>query len=417
VAVDLALLRCIKYREQFDKVHAFIPMSAIDKRTKTITKDIGKYFEMHPHETKLNMASFRSLFFTSFHKKLAEASTDYYNKLLTRMEADVPEEVQASLINQLLELELVTVLANKIDRWQSGDEIDIIPELKYLLKQVEDNLDKAADHEFADIDDTTVGESETKGMEWCLDLLNEHYRNILAGDQTIVAARPGVGKSTFLTMNNVSMAQQLDEDRIIVWFNNESKRQRIMQRQMQSALVETESGLSQRKKAGTLNDDYIEVMGRKDRVRVYDIHGKNNLYLKQILESIVASGLKIGAIIVDMLDNVKFPTNRELREDQRLESMYQWLREIGVEFDCPTFPTSQVSNEGAGELYPAAHMLKESKTGKQGACDNIIMIGCDEDEFDPHKRGISMPKTKTLKQGAQPLRETIQIDGDRGVYK
>ena len=34
--IDLALLRVIKYREQFDKVHRYIPKSAIDKKTKAI---------------------------------------------------------------------------------------------------------------------------------------------------------------------------------------------------------------------------------------------------------------------------------------------------------------------------------------------------------------------------------------------
>ena len=118
-----------------------------------------------------------------------------------------------------------------------------------------------------------------------------------------------------------------------------------------------------------------------------------------------------------MLDNVKFPTRRELREDQRLEEMYKWFRELGVEYNCPTFPTSQVSNEGAGMLYPLQGMLKDSKTGKQGACDNILMIGWDDDTTNPNNRGISMPKTKTLRAGQQPLVADYILDGDRGIYK
>ena len=50
-------------------------------------------------------------------------------------------------------------------------------------------------------------------------------------------------------------------------------------------------------------------MGSADRVRVYDIHGKNNFHLEEILEGI---GLEnVGGIVIDMLDNVKFPTRKD----------------------------------------------------------------------------------------------------------
>ena len=416
-SIDLALLRVIKYKEQYQKVERFIPLDAVNKRTVLMAKDIGKYFESNQEEEVINFHSFRSLFFTSYHRKLNEEDTKFYNNVLTKMEADVPDGVKNSLINQLLELEFATDMGNIVDEYQAGEEIDIVAETGHLLNKVTDQLVRANAFEYADLDDSSVEENDDVGLEWCLPELNERYRRIQAGDQTIVCARPGLGKTTFLTCNNVSMVKGMKDTDIIVWFNNESRRQRIMKRQMQSALGATTAELSEKHAAGTLNDEYLAVMGRKDRVRVYDIHGKNNLFLGDILDSVKREGLTIGAIIVDMLDNVKFPTRRELREDQRLEEMYKWFRELGVQYNCPTFPTSQVSNEGAGLLYPEEHMLKDSKTGKQGACDNILMIGFDGDAMDPNKRGISMPKTKVLRAGQTGLREQVILVGDRGIYK
>tara|TARA_R110000796_G_scaffold61161_2_gene141688 strand:+ start:1591 stop:2847 length:1257 start_codon:yes stop_codon:yes gene_type:complete len=416
-SIDLALLRVIKYKEQYDKVARYIPMGAINKRTKLVAKDIGRYFEENDSETVLNFNSFRSLFFTSYHRKLNDDDTTFYNAILTKMEADVPDGVRNSLINQLLELEFATDLGNLVDEYQAGDEVDIVSEVSHITKKLDEQMVRANSFEYADLDDSSVEENDDVGLKWCLPELNERYRNIQGGDQTIVCARPGLGKTTFLTCNNVSMVADMQDTDIIVWFNNESRRQRIMKRQMQSALRKTNDELSAMQIAGTLNEEYIKVMGRKDRVRVYDIHGKNNLFLGDILESILKEGLTIGAIVIDMLDNVKFPTRRELREDQRLEEMYKWFRELGVEYNCPTFPTSQVSNEGAGMMYPLQGMLKDSKTGKQGACDNILMIGWDEDTTNPNARGISMPKTKTLRAGQQPLVTDYIMDGDRGIYK
>ena len=416
-SIDLALLRVIKYKEQYDKVARYIPMGAINKRTKLVAKDIGRYFEENDNETMINFNSFRSLFFTSYHRKLNDDDTTFYNAILTKMEADVPDGVRNSLINQLLELEFATDLGNLVDEYQAGDEVDIVSEVTHITKKLDEQMVRANSFEYADLDDSSVEENDDVGLKWCLPELNERYRNIQGGDQTIVCARPGLGKTTFLTCNNVSMVADMKDTDIIVWFNNESRRQRIMKRQMQSALRKTNDELSAMQIAGTLNEEYIKVMGRKDRVRVYDIHGKNNLFLGDILESILKEGLTIGAIVIDMLDNVKFPTRRELREDQRLEEMYKWFRELGVEYNCPTFPTSQVSNEGAGLMYPLQGMLKDSKTGKQGACDNILMIGWDEDTTNPNARGISMPKTKTLRAGQQPLVTDYIMDGDRGIYK
>ncbi len=414
--IDLALLRIIKYKEQFDKVYRYIPRSAIDKRTKAVADDIKKYFDLNDEELVIDFPSFRSMFFTTFHKNMAEADCDYYNKLITRMEEDVPESVKKNIINQLLELEFATDVANIVDDYQQGEEVEIVVVVSNLVDKVKDTLERTSAFEFADFDDSTIGDENTEdGYRWLLPVMNEHYRPAQGGDQYIVAARPGQGKTTFLTHNNYSMAQQMEDHKVIVWFNNESRRQRIMARQIQSAIGKTNTELQLMQKEGTLKEAYIKAMGSADRVRVYDVHGKNNFHLEEILEGIGMDN--IGAIVFDMLDNVKFPTSKDLREDQRLEQMYQWSRELGVKYNCPTFPTSQVSNEGAGLMYPLEHMLKDSKTGKQGACDGIIMIGSSDDPLMQNKRGLSMPKTKSKREGMSNMQVEVLLDADRGRYK
>jgi replicative DNA helicase len=414
--IDIALLRIIKYKEQFDKVNRYIPRSAIDKRTRAVADDIGKYFEENDKESVLDFPSFRSMFFTTFHKGMNDEDCDYYNKVLTRMEQDVPDSVKKNIINQLLELEYATEVANQIQEYQQGEEIEIVSVIDSLTKKVKDTMERTSTNEFSDFDDSTVGEeSDDNGLLWPLDCMNATYRNIQGGDQYIVAARPGKGKTSFLTFINWSMCQQMPKNKVIPWFNNESRRQRIMSRQIQSALNMTNNELGELKAKGSLEAEYVKVMGNKARVRVYDIHSKSNFHLEEILEGI---GLdNVGAIVIDMLDNVKFPMIRELREDQRLEQLYQWSRELGVKYNCPVFVTSQISNEGAGLMFPNDNMLKDSKTGKQGACDGIIMLGASDDPLLQDKRGISMPKTKSKRAGVSDMREEIIFDADRGRYK
>lgn len=413
--IDLALLRAIKYRDQYDKVGRFIPMSAIDKRTKAIVQDIGKYYELHEEHKKIDFQVFRSLFFTSWHKAMKDSDIEYYNKVLTSMEKDVSEEAKKNLINQLIELEFATQMANDLNLYQTGEDIDILHEVRQKLTRVETMLERSTQFEYSDFG--AIDEESTishVGYKWPLPVINEHYRNILPGDMYIIAARPGKGKTTFLCQLNAAMAECMANNKVIVWFNNESRRQRIMSRQIQSALRVTNQEMRLMKEQGALEDAYVKSMGRLDRVRVYDIHGKNHVYLMEILESIGIDN--VGAVICDMLDNVRFPLQDGAREDQRLEQMYQWYRELGVYYSCPMFATSQISNEGAGLLFPSENMLKDSKTGKQGACDGIMMIGTSDDPLRAQYRGLSFPKEKHKLEAVEHMRVEVVFDSDRGVY-
>jgi replicative DNA helicase len=370
---------------------------------------------MNPEESIIDFPAFRSMFFTTFHKGMEKAECTYYNQLIDRIQTDVPESVKRNIINQLLELEFATDVANVIQDYEQGEEIEVVTVIDNLTIKVKESIERSSSHEFSGLDDSTVGEeNDDNGLRWPLQVMNDTYRNIQGGDQYIVAARPGKGKTSFLTFLNWSMCQQMPDNKVIVWFNNESRRQRIMSRQIMSALNMTNGELAKLKASGELTNEYIKVMGSKDRVRVYDIHGKNNSYLEDVLEGI---GLEnVGGIVIDMLDNVKFPTRKDLREDQRLEQLYQWSRELGVKYNCAVFPTSQISNEGAGLMFPTENMLKDSKTGKQGACDGIIMLGSSDDPILQNKRGISMPKTKSKREGMSDLREEILFDADRGRF-
>ena len=114
---------------------------------------------------------------------------------------------------------------------------------------------------------------------------------------------------------------------------------------------------------------------------------------------------------------------RDLRtqgvSDERvLEAMYQQTRNLGIKYDCPIIATSQISNEGDGLLYPSKGMLKDSKTGKQGACDAMIMIGQANDQNMAGIRGISTPKNKLKLEGKPSCpQEEVQFKMDIARYE
>ena len=125
-----------------------------------------------------------------------------------------------------------------------------------------------------------------------------------------------------------------------------------------------------------------------------------------------------------MIDNIEFThIKSDDRTDQALEKMYQWARVLGVKYHFPVIATSQISAEAEQNrnsmMWPSQGMLKDSKTGKQGAADLIIMIGRSDDITSAavrNARFISTPKNKLARKESYIQTESY-FDTQRGVYK
>lgn len=227
----------------------------------------------------------------------------------------------------------------------------------------------------------------------------------------IVAARPDQGKTTFFTSEITHMAPQLPDDKNIVWLNNEGSGKRILPRLYQSAIGCTLHELKELRDRGKLRAAYADAVGRTNRIRIHDIHGFNVGQVEAILEKSNA-----GIIIFDMLDNVT-GFQGESRTDLQLECMYQWARERAVKYDAVVLASSQISQDGDGQAFPTQTMLKDSKTGKQGACDFIIMIGAKNEAGYENIRYIGTPKNKLRREGMRkdPL-ATVNLNVDTARY-
>jgi replicative DNA helicase len=320
----------------------------------------------------------------------------------------------------VIELELATKSANIIQKYQAGEDIDLTRALEEAQETAKVQLDRRVNIPWIQdsILDLLVQEEDHRGFKWRLECLRQSMRPVRPGDFGVIAARPDVGKTSFFTDQLSYMAPQLDEvypgeDRQILWFNNEGPGKRIVQRLYQSTLNARISELLARKAAGTIVEDYVKAIGAVDRIRILDIHGMWNYEIVDIMLT-----MRPGIVVFDMIDNIKFGGDAAgARTDEKLEAMYQWARCLGVRFDCVVFATSQISNEGDGLQYPTLGMLKDSKTGKQGASDFQLMIGKSNDPNMRSSRFLSLPKNKLNQEGfdKDPRQEVI-FDELRGRF-
>ena len=419
--IDTTILRILREREWFDKLHSSLPIYAFDEKTQVIINDFKEYFQEFQHEV-IEPSTFNSWFFAFQHPTLKGDNKSFYSKLLDQIHRPVDEETKKGIVARTLELGFATNVANLVKKYETGEDIDIQRAIDEASETLKVQLDRKVNVPWVrdSIHDLLDEQGVDQGLKWRLDCLNQSMRPIRPGDFGIIAGRPDTGKTTFISSEITFMASQLKnyykEDRPILWFNNEGPGKRIITRLYQSALNCSISDLLLRKKKGSIVEDYRTAVGRLSNIRIMDVHDMWNYDIVDIIRE-----TNPGLIIFDMIDNIKFHNTSGVagaRTDQVLEGMYQWARVLGVRFDCPVFATSQISVEGDGLQFPTLSMLKDSKTGKQGACDFQLMIGKSNELGMDLSRFIGLPKNKLAVEGfpKDPRCEVI-FDGLRARYK
>ncbi|SEN68637.1 replicative DNA helicase [Pseudorhodobacter antarcticus] len=411
--IDLQLLRILKHKSDYLRIRGRVPTSALDPQTNAILADFGKYFDMFPDQERIDHATFLPVFRSRHPNLTAEQSTAYDGILSNVMTKDVPEDVKKGIMRSMLELRMGTDLANLLAKFDAGDLSNIQGEITRLVDGFKADAGiREIDYIRDDIGDLLREEIDDSGLSWRLECLNQSCRGLRGGDFGIIAGRPDKGKTTFIASELTHLAAQLPTGQNAIWLNNEGPGKRIIPRLYQAALGATMSELIKMDGGGNIRDAYISIMGAIDRIRVIDVHNADCFTVEGIIEK-----QEPGLVVYDMIDNIR-GFGDSARTDLGLERMYQWGRELAVKYDHAGLATSQISNEGDGLQFPTLGMLKDSKTGKQGACDFMMMIGASNDPGLAGVRYIGMPKNKIRREGApQDPRATVQYSPQKARYE
>lgn len=410
--IDLSLLRIMKHRDEFFKIRGRVPKETLNKQTYALLEDFGKYFDQLPEHKRVDMNTFLPMF-RAWHPKLSDEHRSAYEQILTAVKEDVPEDDRRSIIQAMMELRLGSDLATLLTDFEEGDVENIHRELEGLIDQYRrDARIKGLDFLRDNIGDLMKEEIDDSGMRWRLECLNQSMRGLRPGDFGIVAGRPDKGKTTFLTSETTCMAPQLPQERTICWLNNEGPGKRIITRLYQSALGAPMSEMIRLHQQGRLETTYHDLMGGVDwKIRVFDVHGMDTYAVERIIDQNNA-----GLVVYDMIDKIR-GFGEAARTDLALEAMYDWARELCVKYECVGVATSQISQDGDGLQFPTLPMLKDSKTGKQGACDFQLMIGASNDPGLQKVRFLGLPKNKLRREGpAGDPRATVKYAPEIARY-
>lgn len=412
--IDIILLRLLKYRKDWAMLKDVIPKANLSTETQALVEDFGRYFKDYPSHNVIDLITFLPKFRT-WHAGMSADQFAGYTSILRNIAPDPDEDQRRNILEDMANIELMTAIANKADQFHEGDlDEDPYTALTMLMDNYRRRRGlKAMTYIQDDIGDLLKDEFDDAGIHWRLKCLNESMRPLRGGDFGILAGRPDQGKTTLVTSEVTFMAPQLPIERNVVWLNNEGPGKRIKPRLYQSALGITMSQMKEMYAAGTLVEAYKKALGRGgERIRIFDIHGMSTGMVSNILEENNA-----GIAVFDMIDNVH-GFGDSARTDLMLEKMYQWARELMVKLDCIGLATSQISQDGDDIRFPAMHMLKDSKTGKQGACDFQLMIGSISDPAYQYSRFMGLPKNKLQRpDGKKDPKAEVQFWPTKARYE
>jgi replicative DNA helicase len=415
--LETTVLQLLRFRDRYEKLAGSVPKAALDIKTQTILGDFGKFFRANPECNEIQSGPF-TLWFNLAHPKLTDDQRTLYARALKQIDKAVDPSIEAGLVERLVEASTAAAVTEMLEQYRDG-EVSLTTALNALNEQHRNQINRKVrvPEVTDDISELLREDVNNIGLHWRTQAVSCAVRALQEGDFIVLAARPDAGKTTWLASELSFMAPQVDalypgQHRSIIWLNNEGPGRRIKRRLYQAALGLKVSEMAEMDKRGELKPAYAKAVGRSDIIRVFDIHD----FWSHEVEDIIAN-IPSALVVFDMIDNIKFGgeiANGGQRTDQALESMYQWARVMGVKYGTRCIATSQVSADGEGLPYPNMSMLKDSKTGKQGAADAIGILGKSGSIELQNTRFIGFPKNKLHIEGGpkDPQREVV-FDAER----
>lgn len=420
MSLDLTILRLLKHRDRYELYHRAVPKDVLEPHTRIILEDFGKFFA----ETEANVASANGFlpWFLLAHPKLKPEPKALLTGIIKNAQDNVPEGVEQGILARLEDARQAAALTSLLEKYNAGEEVSVMRTVTALAESVPVDRADLPEADF-NIDRMLDDEQNDWGFHWPQDAINASMRSMRPGDFGIIGARVDVGKSSKIAHAVAHWAPQVEQlfpgqERTIIWLNNEGPGNRLNQRLVNATLnMNMEELVNARSSGRNLWDEVLQAWGGRRVVTVYDVHDRPMSFLENIVRR-----AKPVIVVVDMLDNVPFDGevgNGGQRTDQILEAAYQRARIWAVKYDCAVLATSQLSADATGEksVFPGMHTLSNSRTGKAGAADFIMMVGHSEDPLLRNSRWLSLPKNKLARAGGtKDPRVEVTFDGPRSRF-
>lgn len=295
----------------------------------------------------------------------------------------------------------------------NGAETDIFSLSQAFLHKDFIELKDILAESFERLEEFMKSDNQLRGIPTGFSALDSKLAGLQDSNLIILAARPGVGKTTFAL--NMALHIALKEKQPIGFFSLEMSKEELVDR----LLVGQADVDAWKLKTGKLSDeDYTrltQAMGELSEAPIFidDTPGTSILEMRTKARKLtIEKGLKL--IIVDYLQ-LATPGKRMESRVQEVSFISQSLKNLARELKVPVIALSQLSRaiEHRGEKKPQLADLRESGSIEQDA-DIVMFLYSDEDNDELMDQSKRMMKLLIAKHRNGPTGEIELIfRGDR----
>lgn len=320
----------------------------------------------------------------------------YYCTSLTTMvasSAHVAEWIQV-LLERFISRELI-----KTSQWvyysaldPANDVLDIYGKAQSKFSEILNKSVFSTQKSWADILKETIDDikdaSDNRqgviGHQTKFEFIDKNMMGLVAPDMTIIAARPGMGKSTLAMDIAINLARQGIP---VGYFSLEMKDRQLMTKVLSQYIPETVNNI----RSGNLSKDAWSKLGNEyDNIANLPIwlNDRGHLNIEEMKAIIKTWIMKYGikAFFIDYLQLMAPAPNLKGANRETIVSYNaRFIKSICMECDLSGIVLSQLSREG-GKGEPELHHLRESGAIEQDA-DNVVFINMNENETEIYYPG------------------------------
>lgn len=344
------------------------------------------------------------VFASSYHPEWEEDKEAAFKtglRLLTEAEGDA-----APVIKLWVEREYAAKVADLSDKYAENPSRykgGYWPELNALYQELQQSLDRFRKDDPLELSATfedTLNRVKVAGQwQWRLRCLNKAIGPVYPGFFAVIGGRPEAGKTTLLASELGYLAPQMPKGSVIALFNNESNRDILRFRVMQSVI-----GWSKRAIEADLRRAQREYDQRMDgrHILIRDVHERSVSDVERVLQQY---GDRVTLIAFDQASKLTGYEKQAGNSAERLEHLSRKLRALATVY-APVVTTIWADGTAEGEAYIDMNQLYGSKTGVVGEADVILGLGHTHKPEDEGVRYINIPKNKSLTCADESVRHS-----------
>lgn len=398
-------------RTRFLSLHRVVPRDMLSSETNLMLDVFEDYFKTYPDDDMIDLDALTSL--VSLRQGISRETVILLNGVIKQLGKDVPEHVLTETANRLETLAFSGRANLLLQRYANGEEVDLTHELLVLSQTTRKRIELTSQSKWADGDVWEYIQRDADDSGYKFDIfpkISENLKGLNGGDNVCIAAPTDKGKTSLLCNVAVSFARQEwllrgEQSRPVLYLVNEGLAERITPRVYQTALHCTRDELWEKGRNGTITKEYEAIVGRRDMIRLVNVHGMNISQIVRVIEQ-----HNPFLVITDMTGRILAQGVSGANDTALLEQVWNDMRSLAAIHNFIHVGTAQISAEGMDNLFPPLTAIQNSKVGIQTTWDLAVYVGALQttDAGLEFLRGISTPKNKLARSG-KPVNTKVEV--------